>query len=638
MIGISESRDVFYRYDAFISYRHEEFDAEVAETLHRQLEEYSVPNELRKFGISKKITRVFRDYEELHSSSSLTDNIIEALQQSRFLIVICSKRTPKSEWVTWEIEYFKSLERDDKILALLIDGNPDQSFPKPLKRLRRFALAQDGKRIVIEENCEPFAPNIIASSKRKSLSLLKHNEKLRFIAPILGCAYDDLVVRHQKALKKKKIKISAVTGSILIILLVVSLAIWQRWSLYNRSLAASEVIDNLSNIYNRYDLLLVIYDNTLQDEVIMQKQHLQAPALANISMPNLVKRNSEQRAIELKSAVKDYPIRWESSSAKNLYQGKDDSMDSFLAQLRVLENTWDNIINAFYSASRNTNNYEDIKLTQDLVRNNIEGYFNNSELAFIRGKTILNNLKFDEMVKSAQSNNPSIKSMGGILSELINKEDKSIKKGASIIEKNQRNLNEVNAMEVKQQEIVEKEQQRVEEKSTILEQKQQQLDEDIEKISKIEDLLTIKDSDTWNQVAAKARSLRDLGRFEDAVKAYDKYESLFAGTDPTAKGFADTARLFTMNQKELNLAGGIYIYTFSEGSSGAAAGLQLSDVIVKYDGKYTDYNETLSSAISKVPEGRNAELQFLRKDGSEKFQLRLITVPSGKLGVGLMRL
>ena len=69
-------------YNAFISYRHTPRDKKVAEVIQKELEHFKVPKEISaKTGINK-IERIFRDKSELLSSSSLTDEIREALTNS----------------------------------------------------------------------------------------------------------------------------------------------------------------------------------------------------------------------------------------------------------------------------------------------------------------------------------------------------------------------------------------------------------------------------------------------------------------------------------------------------------------------------------------------------------------------------
>jgi FOG: WD40 repeat len=177
-----------YLYDAFISYRHGELDGMVAERLHKLLEAYRIPGPLAKKMGRKKLNRIFRDREELPTSSNLSDSINEALESSRFLILICSRRTCGSLWVMREVERFGALHGKDKIITLLIDGEPDEAFPPGLRERK-----VKGETIFVE----PLAADIRAESAKKSLKLLDE-EKLRLLSPILGCRFDDLRRRHRR--------------------------------------------------------------------------------------------------------------------------------------------------------------------------------------------------------------------------------------------------------------------------------------------------------------------------------------------------------------------------------------------------------------------------------------------------------
>ena len=91
-------------YHAFISYRHHPDDIRVATEIHRGLERFKVPKAIKQR--SKAPLRLFRDKDELPITSSLTDDITRALENSDFLIVICSEHTRESVWVQREIETF----------------------------------------------------------------------------------------------------------------------------------------------------------------------------------------------------------------------------------------------------------------------------------------------------------------------------------------------------------------------------------------------------------------------------------------------------------------------------------------------------------------------------------------------------
>lgn len=109
-----------YAYWAFISYKH--CDEIAARRLHAAIETYRLPKRLvglpGHFGATPpRLFPIFRDRDELAGSSNLSASIKTALDQSRSLIVICSRETPASHWVNEEIAYFRSLGRGDRIFA-----------------------------------------------------------------------------------------------------------------------------------------------------------------------------------------------------------------------------------------------------------------------------------------------------------------------------------------------------------------------------------------------------------------------------------------------------------------------------------------------------------------------------------------
>ena len=177
-------------YIAFISYRHKPLDKSVAQKLHRRIERYVIPKELRGEDGGSKLGLVFRDQDELPISSNLTDNIYYALDHSEYLIVVCSPDTPHSLWVQREITYFLEHHDRDHLLAILVDGEPEQSFPPQLTEVR------DSEGELIEE-IEPLAANIVAESDRDRNKLF-NTESLRILAALIGCPFDALYHREQR--------------------------------------------------------------------------------------------------------------------------------------------------------------------------------------------------------------------------------------------------------------------------------------------------------------------------------------------------------------------------------------------------------------------------------------------------------
>ena len=116
-------------YNAFISYKHEADDIEIAKAVHHGLEFYHIPGRLRREYGKKRINKVFRDKDELGLTNDLTDTIYQALDNSDHLIVICSTETKKSLWVQKEIEYFLKSHKRKDVFTVLVNGEPEDVIP-----------------------------------------------------------------------------------------------------------------------------------------------------------------------------------------------------------------------------------------------------------------------------------------------------------------------------------------------------------------------------------------------------------------------------------------------------------------------------------------------------------------------------
>lgn len=175
-------------YNAFISYRHHPEDIRVASRIHRLLERYSVPRAIRKkYGT---IRRLFRDKDELPITSNLTDTITRALENSDYLIVICSPHTRESTWVQREIETFLLTHDRSRILTVLASGEPSETIPEILLREEITDPLTGESRYV---DVEPL------SCDWRGRSLRSRREELpRLAAALLGCQYDELRQRERQ--------------------------------------------------------------------------------------------------------------------------------------------------------------------------------------------------------------------------------------------------------------------------------------------------------------------------------------------------------------------------------------------------------------------------------------------------------
>ncbi|MGQ0615260.1 MAG: toll/interleukin-1 receptor domain-containing protein [Planctomycetaceae bacterium] len=209
-------------YDAFLSYRHVEPDRSWARWLHRALETWRTPRRLVVQGVPARLDRVFRDEDELPASASLSESIERALRQSRYLIVVCSPRTPESQWVRAEIARFREWGRHDAILALLVEGEPDAAFPPELRRIER-RVARDPEEPPVSGEVEPLAADARARPG-EPLRSLRNAARLRLLAVLLGCRYDDLVRRHEE--RRRRVRTVFATAALLLAALLGTTAVY----------------------------------------------------------------------------------------------------------------------------------------------------------------------------------------------------------------------------------------------------------------------------------------------------------------------------------------------------------------------------------------------------------------------------
>jgi tetratricopeptide (TPR) repeat protein len=198
-----------YKYKAFISYSHS--DEKWASWLHKALEAYRPPKGLvgqeTPYGpVPDRFAPVFRDREELATSTSLGDTLTEALRASACQVVICSPRAAKSRWTNEEILAFKRLGKAHRIFALIVDGEPGASenpetadqecFPPALIH----ELGDDNE--LTDIRSEPIAADARPGKDPKQAA------KLKLLAGMLGVGFDDL---RQREVQRRHRRMMALT-------------------------------------------------------------------------------------------------------------------------------------------------------------------------------------------------------------------------------------------------------------------------------------------------------------------------------------------------------------------------------------------------------------------------------------------
>jgi hypothetical protein len=202
------------KYWAFISYSHK--DTAIADWLHKKLETYRVPRSLvgtptRDGTAPERLIPIFRDREELPTSSQLGDNLQRSLQQSRYLVVICSPAAAQSRWVEEEIRSFKNWHGRDRIIALIGSGIPnatdpaDESFPHSLR------FETDGPDTA-PIRIEPIAADLRPEGDGRQRAFLK------IVAGLLGVGFDDLYQREKRREQRRRMLLTAAIAAGILIL------------------------------------------------------------------------------------------------------------------------------------------------------------------------------------------------------------------------------------------------------------------------------------------------------------------------------------------------------------------------------------------------------------------------------------
>lgn len=223
-----------FRFKAFISYSHQ--DGAWASWLQRALESYRVPKRLAgtagAFGeVFARIAPVFRDREDLSSAADLSATVKRALEESESLVVVCSPAAARSTWVNEEIAYFRSLGRGDRILALIVDGDPQADDPAQRCFPPALTAGPDGALR------EPLAADARKWGDGKLLA------RLKLAAGILGIPLDALRRRDlQRRQRVWMFSMGTVTAVALLMSVLAVVAITARNAAENRREHAEELV------------------------------------------------------------------------------------------------------------------------------------------------------------------------------------------------------------------------------------------------------------------------------------------------------------------------------------------------------------------------------------------------------------
>ncbi len=288
-------------YNAFISYKHAPEDNRVAELVERGLQRFRIPKKLQKSTGVKRINRIFRDKSELPLTSDLGDKISGALDNSDFLIVICSTNTKDSAWVPREIEYFLRTHSRRQVFTVLVNGEPADVIPEILQYEDRTVTDVYGNSSQMRIPLEPLSCDFRMPARRA-----KKEELPRLVSAMIGCPYSELVNRQRQYHTRRLVLIF--TSIIAVVLSYAFQMIFLR--------------DKVKNTYIESLRTQSIYLANESEHLLKNQQRITALHLAVAALP---KDADDERPVtgEALRALTDAELAYVSIAGLNLYAAWD---------------------------------------------------------------------------------------------------------------------------------------------------------------------------------------------------------------------------------------------------------------------------------------------------------------------------
>lgn len=207
-----------FLYDAFLSYDHD--DRPVAYGIQRGLHRIG-----RRVGRLYAL-RVFRDSTDLTASPDLWGKVTEAMERSRYLIVVLSRHAAVSVWVNREVAYWLENRRPDRLMFVVAGGNlswDDDSgrFDPDRSDAALPVLTQPGVLAA-----EPFYVDVSGDAPWDPAATLFREKVTDLAAPIHGKAKYELASEDLREQRRfRRLRRSAIAALALLTVIAVAAAV-----------------------------------------------------------------------------------------------------------------------------------------------------------------------------------------------------------------------------------------------------------------------------------------------------------------------------------------------------------------------------------------------------------------------------
>ncbi len=181
-------------------------DAGIAERLANSLRKYRPPKVAAGGDYARRIV--------VDASGSPVDDAVRALlDDSRFLVVLCSPEAKSHPGILDRLAYFRVNHDSEHIAAVLVEGEPVDSFPENFSEEKLVRHIMPDMSIVERmEKIEPIAADLRGSTPALRRHALRY-ETVRITASVLGIHPDVLEQRHRARRKRAAAILLAVIGS-----------------------------------------------------------------------------------------------------------------------------------------------------------------------------------------------------------------------------------------------------------------------------------------------------------------------------------------------------------------------------------------------------------------------------------------
>ena len=188
-------------------------DAETADQLANSLRNYRMPK-----GVAIGNGADYRNIITDTTKTAFDEQVRRQLDESRFLVILCSAEAKKSAAFNERLAYFKSTHSSDNVIAVIVRDEPADAFPESFieKKMVRHILP-DQRVIERMETIEPIAADLRADTPKRRKQLLRY-ETVRIAAYVMNLHPDILEQRQRSRRRKTIFRVLAFAAAVTVII------------------------------------------------------------------------------------------------------------------------------------------------------------------------------------------------------------------------------------------------------------------------------------------------------------------------------------------------------------------------------------------------------------------------------------